>query len=334
MELSKYTKIGNTFFETRLRNYRTLGMTYLDFWEKVYDEYIHDQSGGTDQGIAHTRDVEHNIWVLIEKYTELFPDQVLYILSLASALHDCAKRADDKGDHALKGANIIRQDLVSKHFVRNQETANAIANTVSVHQSGNFRTFTDEIITLGGQPIRIKDCAAIFRLADMMSTTEERAVRFHTMLGLPADTLNPFINSVRLCIRGCQPSATNRTELEVKAHPDDIKGKQNIDRYIRGLNKDITEEHKKLLENARVIYLTDKFKIEEKAIILPYKFVLTKDTFLDALREKAPTTFTIKEGAGRLVPCYFHNQETDIDIYTELMDSIEKDNVINSKFLY
>ena len=67
---------------------------------------------------------------------------------------------------------------------------------------------------------------------------------------------------------------------------------------------------------------------------MPYKFVLTKNTFLDTLREKAPTTFTIKEGASRLVPCYFHNQETDIDIYTELMDSIEKDSVINSKFLY
>lgn len=334
MELSKYTKIGNKFFEARLRDYRTLGMTYLDFWEKAYNEYIYAQSGDTDQGIAHTRDVEHYIWVLIEKYTEFFPSEVLYIFSLASALHDCAKRAGDKGDHALKGADIIRQDLVSKHFVRNQETANAIANIVSVHQSGNFRIFTDEIIRLAGQPIRIKDCAAIFRLADMMSTTEERAVRSHNMLGLPADNLNPFLNSVRLCIRGCQPSATNRTELEITAHPDTIKGKQNIDQYIKGLNKDITPEHENLLENARVLHVTDKYKIEEKAINLPHKFVLTKDPFLDALREKTPTTLPIGEGASRLVPCYFHNQETDIDIYTELMDSIEKDSVINSKFLY
>ena len=123
MELSKYTKIGNTFFEARLKNYRKLGMTYLDFWEKAYNEYIHDQSGGTDQGIVHTRDVEHNTWVLIEKYTELFPDEVLYILSLVSALHDCAKRANDQEDHALKGAKIIRESLVSKNFVNNQETA-------------------------------------------------------------------------------------------------------------------------------------------------------------------------------------------------------------------
>lgn len=333
MELSKYSKIGNKYFERKLKSYRELGLAYLDFWEKAYNEYIHNQSGSTDQGIGHTRDVEHNIWVLIEKYTEFFPKEVLYILSLASALHDCAKRADDQEDHALKGAKIIRETLVLKGWVNKQETANAIANIVSVHQSGNFRIFTEETITLGGLLIKIKDCAAIFRLADMMSTTEERGVRYHNMLGLPAPTLNLFLNSVRLDIQSCKPSTTDRTALEVTAHPDDYKARQNIDRYIKGLNNDITEEHQKLLENAKVIYV-NKFKTVEKAIILPHKFVLTKDTFLEALREKTPTTFTIKEGAGRLVPCYFHNQETDIDIYTELMDSIEKDNVVNSKFLY
>jgi len=333
MELSQYTKTGNTFFEERLKNYRKLGMTYLDFWNKAYFEYIHDQSGGTDQGIAHTRDVEHNIWVLIEKYIEWFPDEVLYILSLSSALHDCAKKANDTTDHALKGSQIIKDDLTKKSYVNLQETANAIADIVSVHQSGNFKILTEEIITLSGQPIRIKDCAAIFRLADMMSTTAERSVRAHAMLGLPATTLDPFLNSVRSYIHNCQPSTKDRTELEIGAHPDDIKSKRNIDLYIKALNKDMTEEHKKILQNAKVIYLTEKFKIEEKEISLPYTFVLSKHSFIDdILRDKRP--FTIKEGISRLVPCYFHNKETDIDIYSQFMESIEKDKSINSKFLY
>lgn len=334
MELSRYRKVGNSFFENKLRDYRELGITYNEYWKKAYDAYIHAQMGGSDQGLAHTKDVEHNIWLLIEQYIRYFPKEVLYILSVAAAVHDCAKTAKSSDDHAIKGAELIRNTFVAQGWFPLQETADAIANIVHAHQSGDFSVFKEDVIRLNGHPIRIKDCAAIFRLADMMSTTEERGVRAHTLLGLAAPTLNTFVNSVRLDIRSCVPSKKNRAEIEVTACSDEIRRREHIENYIRGLNGDITEEHKRLLENAKVSHVTQNYAVREKEIILPYKFVLTKNpSFLDTLREKIPVTFNIQE-AGRLVPCYFHNRETDIDIYTQFMDSIEKDNVINSKFLY
>ena len=339
---SAYIKAGNEFFEKNLKNYRRLGLSYNDFWEKGFNDYIHRQQGHSDQTIQHCKDVENNVWLLIRKkeYIRYFPLEILYILSLSCALHDCAKTGDNT-DHAKEGAKIIKEELVKKGYVNKQSVADVISYIVSVHHSGNLSSLSEELDIGANIPIRVKDCAAIFRLADMMSTTEERALRIPLLVNLSEDNLTQFLNRVRLSIQSCQPSKSDRTCIEVRYYTEDVQTKQDIELYVEGLNKDLTEEHRKVLQNIKVPYLK-KYTPEEKEITLPYKFIpfalssfwevlLTHRNEISMIIRKIPSS---KRKSSGLVPCYFVTNETNIDIYGELLEKIETEKFIDSKFLY
>lgn len=338
MQLNRLTQVGNKFFEKKLKGYNNLGISYADFWQKAFDDFISKQIGGTDQGIKHCRNVEHNIWKLIGNYGKYLPLETLYVLSLSCALHDCAKTGKIS-NHAIVGAKIIQDKLVSMGYVQRQSTANAMAWIVSAHESGIFSPLLERVSVGGDVEIRLKDCAAIFRLADMMDTCEDRAARFHKIFNLPHATLNPFLNDVRLCIHDCSLS---KTDIEVKAYTTDINSQRNVKIYIKGLNKDLTSEHIQLLKNIKVVYLTKNFVERSKNISLPYKFVLSWQThFPDTLPptvHKVPTVAkkipVTGKGISRLVPCYFINTETNVDIDRELFDSIKIKKEIDPKFLY
>lgn len=339
MDLSKYTNTGNKFFESKLKDYTKLGMDYTTFWRNAYDDFIRFQVGGTDQGWQHCRDVEHNIWKLISKYSEYFPLEVFYVLSLSSALHDCAKTGSEN-DHAIEGAKIIKDKLVTKGYVHNQATADAVSFIVSDHSSGNFLYLPLTFNVGGDVEVRLKDIAAIFRLADMMSTSEDRAARFYKSIDSKHARLNEFLNSVRLRIQSCEHSKGDRSCIEVIAYADNIDDRKNIESYVKGLNKDITQEHQKILQNIRMIYLKN-FARREKEITLPYQFVLSwVPSFLDTLQIDRAKPFVASiepsnaiHGISRLVPCYFINKETNIDIYKNLLDNIEK-GIVDPKYLY
>ena len=222
MQLAKYTGVGNKFFEEKLKDYRRLGLSYIEFWQKAYDDFIRFQIGGTDQGLQHCRDVENNIWILISRYSRFFPPEVLYVLSLAAALHDCAKIGAET-DHAVEGARMIKKQLVEIGYVQRQATADVLSFIVLPHSSGDFSSLPETYGVGGDFDIRLKDVAAIFRLADMMSTSEDRGARLHGMLNIRHATLNEFVNSVRLSIQSCQPSESDRTAIEVRADADDIE---------------------------------------------------------------------------------------------------------------
>lgn len=340
MNLDKYIKGGNRFFQKKLCNYRKFGISYEDFWQKAFDDFIRFQVGSTDQGIQHCLDVENNIWKLLGCYETYLPLDILYLLSIASALHDCAK-TDDKTDHAVEGAKIIKQNIVKMGYVQSQAVADAISYVVLGHSSGDFSSLPEIIDIKADVEIRIKDIAAVFRLADMMSTSEDRAARVHRMLDLNHIHIKEFLNNVRLRIRSCIPSESDRSCIEIRVDADDIDSRRNIEKYIEGLNRDMTQEHQKILQNIKTIYLTKKFMRKTKNLTLPYKFIAiwAPPLNFNILENDKPQTISsrkaskTKKGFSRLVPCYFVSTETNIGYYRNLLDSIDK-GIVDSKYLY
>lgn len=341
MGLAKYIKAGNKFFERKLSDYKLLGLSYSEFWDKAYDDFIRHQvgKGKTDQGFQHCKDVENNIWLLIDKSARFFPKEALYVLSLSCALHDCAKTGSET-DHGLEGASMIKHKLVSMGYVQQQATADALSFIVMAHTSGVFSQIPDRYHVGGDVELYLKGIAAIFRLADMMSTSEERSARYHQMLSTIHGDKSEFVNSVRLKIQSCKPSRSDRTCIEISAYYDDIQTKRDVKAYVQGLNEDLTSEHKQILQNAKTSYLTKNQVLKEKDVTLPYKFVLSWLTsFLDTLSpDSKPRTVARRDAKlikriGRLIPCYFYNKETNIDIYKHLINSVDK-GVVDSKYLY
>jgi len=342
VEWDRLTKAGNEFFEQKLKDYTRLGMSYSNYWTNAFDDFIRYQIGSTDQGIKHCRNVENNIWKLLGKYQAYLSLEMLYILSLCCALHDCAKTGK-VSNHATEGARIIQRELLKRKYVQAQATADAIAWVVSAHDSGDFSKLPEKAVGVGGDvQLRLRDCAAIFRLADMMDTCEDRAARFHKMFNLPHATLNEFVNDVRLSIQDCQCSQTDRTCIEVGAHTSDINTRRKVQTYVEGLNKDLTSQHIRLLQNLTLVYLTPKKLRREKNISLPFKFVLSWiPSFSDTLPTRtgvplaaAKRLAVVSRPMSRLVPCYFLNTETNIDIDKELFDCLTIKRKIDPKFLY
>lgn len=339
MELSKYTGAGNTFFERKLKDYRRLGLSYLDFWEKANDDFIRFQKGETDQGLQHCRDVENNIWKLINEYLDYFPPEVLYIVSMCSALHDCAKTGAGT-DHAVKGAQKIREELVKMGYVQLQATANAISDIILVHSSGHFSSVPETFDVRGDVDVRLRDTAAIFRLADMMSTTEERAATAHKILGLRHMSCDEFLDGVRGVIQSCSPSSQDKTCIEIRAYADDIDGKRAVEAYVEGLNRDLTSDHRRILQNIKMTHIK-KDTVRERDIVLPHRFKLS---WLNSFRDTLPATIAERpvdtqktpqsvKGISRLVQSYFVTTESDIDLDKGLLDSLER-GVVDPKYLY
>ncbi len=344
MNLPQYSNAGNGFFRSRLDDYHQLGMSYSDYWNKAYHDFIRSQIGGTDQGYQHVRDVENIIWHLIKGHEDEFPNEILFLLSLSAALHDCAKTGDDI-DHASEGAKFLHGNLTNLGYVTDQSSAEAIAYIISSHTRGDFSNIP-EFWPIGRDlKVHLKSIAAILRLADMMSTTEARASRVYNAINPNRTRFNEFLQDIRIKILSCKPSDSDPSIISVVARADDVQSQERIKAYVDGLNRDLTSEHKHLLENIRINFITVDFHLEDISFSLPTHFAIEwAPSILDELERKP--IYTDADGhrnqnmerklgiPSRLLPCYVQNNVTNIDILKDILDEIEYYNAIDSKFLY
>ncbi len=335
---------GNQYFAKKLENYTDLGINYNSFWAKAKTEFHRKQDGGTDQGEQHCRDVENNLWKLIQKHDAYFQLDVLYILSMASAVHDCAKTGQDN-DHAKAGAIFIKEKFVDSGYLKTKRDTEALSYIVQSHSSGDFTNIPPEVPIGDSLKYDCRSLAAIFRLADMMSTCEERSFRYQDNELLNNPHKNDFLNIVRSNIKFCDLHATDSTAIEILVNIVNADIKTLVEYYVKKLNDDITFGHRELLQCVTLNYITEIGTKDKKQISLPYKFVLNNEalTFFDTLKvnnsvEEKPSdpkvVMSIPDQISyRLLPCWFINRETNVDHHQELLNNIDKGE-IDPKFLY
>ena len=324
---------GNDFFRKKLKSYDRLGRPYDTYWEMAMNDYIEHQRGVSGQGLTHCKRIENNIWLLIREHVNIFPAEYLYILSLSCALHDCAKTnhlQEEGEDHAIKGAGIIRGSILGR-YVEKQITADAIAYIVGSHAAGAFPFIKEPFDVGGDNPVMLRACAAIFRLADMMDTSEERTPR----LGNRDAQLN-FVENVRRSISNCVPDPNDKSKIKIIPSSDDIQSLHDLRQYVKGLNSDLTSEHVELLKNSQITHYK-KNKVMQTPISLPHEFYISEgghsSTIVQPDVTTPRTTAVVSQSIKRLTPCYFLNSETNLDIRNDLLRCIDK-GAIDSKFLY
>ena len=150
-----------------------------EIWRKG-ESYQDAQKGDNIQGKLHCKVVETNLGKLIpdaEKERELRQID-LFVLSAAACLHDIGKVVNDnakgwKSDHGKRSMQIILEEYDKLGLDRGQ--AIAVGHVVSSHGDGRLDELPRHPIAIGCEEVDIIELSAIFRLADMLDTTYQRA---------------------------------------------------------------------------------------------------------------------------------------------------------------
>jgi len=160
-----------------------------EIWRRG-ESYQDAQKGDNIQGELHCKAVETNLGKLIpdtKKEKEL--KQIdLFVLSAAACLHDIGKVVDDnakgwKSDHGKRSMQIILEEYDKLGLDRGQ--AIAVGYMVSAHGDGRLDELPRKPIVLGSEEINVIELAAIFRLADMLDTTYQRAPEILSKIKFP-----------------------------------------------------------------------------------------------------------------------------------------------------
>jgi len=141
---------------------------------------IHEQQrGDTGQGKTHCLRVEENLSALIpdDRKGKELSQLELFILSAAACLHDVG-RARDEGnavceDHGEGSAEAIRSK--PERFGLEGSQALVVAYVVGAHNRFRIEALPSEPVPIGGSEIDVITLAALFRLADILDTTAQRA---------------------------------------------------------------------------------------------------------------------------------------------------------------
>ena len=163
-------------------------------WAKAKTTYHNFQKGDNIQGTIHCETVEINLGKLIpdiKKENDL--KQIdLFILSAAACLHDIGKvESSDtkvfKSNHGKRSMEMILENYEKLGLDRGQ--AIAVGDIVSVHDDGNLEELPKTPVVIGSESINIIELAAIFRLADMLDTSYQRAPEIISDLKFPDENI-------------------------------------------------------------------------------------------------------------------------------------------------
>lgn len=215
------TKVENKFRDIIKGDLRTL----IDaVWAKAKITYHNFQKGDNIQGTIHCETVEINLGKLIpdiKKETDL--KQIdLFILSAAACLHDIGKvESNDtkvfKSNHGKVSREIILKDYQKLGLDKGQ--AIAVGDIVSVHDDGNLEELPKTPVAIGSESINIIELAAIFRLADMLDTSYQRAPEIIRDLKFPDENI-PSKWRGRQSITGWYLDRNNRIILQAAPEKD------------------------------------------------------------------------------------------------------------------
>jgi HEAT repeat protein len=191
--------------------------------EATFQEF---QKGDNRQGHNHCEAVEKNLDILIPdiKKENSLSETEIFVLLAAAHLHDIGKiegsnRSGWKSEHGHRGMEIINQNYDKLGLDRVQ--AIAVGYLVSVHGHGRLDQLPPKPMVIGTDEVHIIELAAIFRLADMLDTTYQRAPELVARI-LFSDGNVPEKWQARQTIAGWTLDERNRIVLQAIPATDEI----------------------------------------------------------------------------------------------------------------
>lgn len=184
------------------------------------------QKGDNKQGHDHCLAVEKNLDLLIpdtEKQNGLNETEILVLLASAH-LHDIGKIEGPcimgwKSEHGQRGMGIINDQYDRLGLDRIQ--AAAVATIVGVHGTGRLDQLPSEPLLVGTDQVHLIKLAAIFRLADMLDTTYQRAPEIVSKILFPDENI-PEKWQARQSISGWTLDESDRIVLQALPSAEEI----------------------------------------------------------------------------------------------------------------
>ncbi len=188
-------------------------------WQNARKE-IHNRQqskNGHKTGTEHCRQVEDNL-------TKLIPDAIkenykpigLFILSASACLHDIGKAVASERDHGI----ISMQEIIENYNKYNLDEGQAIiiGKIVGAHNDDEQFNNLDINYPIGAETIRIKEFAALLRLADVLDTFYFRVPIIN--LGIPEKMLLHGKTRFRKLVQGWDYSTNDRNIVQIKVRPE------------------------------------------------------------------------------------------------------------------
>jgi HEAT repeat protein len=189
-------------------------------WEKA-KEYHSSQRGDNIQGAEHCKTIEKILYRLIPDRKKDELKQIdLFLLSVAACLHDIGKIVEEKWeDHGQKSKQIILDEYESLGLDKGE--AVAVADIVGVHTHGQLNELPKRTRAIGSIRVDIEELAAIFRLADMLDTSYQRAPEILSRIKFPGGNKSSKWRG-RQSIIGWYLDEKNRIILQAEPRYDDL----------------------------------------------------------------------------------------------------------------
>ena len=212
-----------------------------EIWRRG-ESYQGSQKGDNIQGQPHCKAVETNLDKLIpdiKKGKEL--KQIdLFVLSAAACLHDIGKVVSDdakgwKSEHGKRSMQIILEEYDRLGLDKGQ--AIAVGHIVSAHGDGKLDELPRNSIAIGSEEVDIIKLSAIFRLADMLDTTYQRAPEILSRIKFPDGNIPPKWRG-RKSITGWYLDEKNRIILQAVPKNDEIDAVYTLNAMM---NEDISK---------------------------------------------------------------------------------------------
>ncbi|MDP2815472.1 MAG: HD domain-containing protein, partial [Rectinemataceae bacterium] len=185
------------------------------------------QEGDNKQGHEHCEAVERNLDLLISDYKKEISlnETEIFVLLAASHLHDIGKvkgatRSGWKSEHGHRGMAIINENYDKLRLDRVQ--ALSVGYVVGVHGDGRLDQLPPKPMLIGTDEVHLIELAAVFRLADMLDTTYQRAPEIVAHI-LFSDGDVPEKWQARQTISGWTLDERNRIVLQAIPAADEVQ---------------------------------------------------------------------------------------------------------------
>ena len=185
------------------------------------------QKGDNRQGPEHCEAVEKNLDLLIPdiKKENTLNETEIFLLLATAHLHDIGKvegsnRSGWKSEHGHRAMEVINENYDKLGLDRVQ--AAAVSYITGVHGDGRLDQLPPKPMLVGTDEVHLIELAAIFRLADMLDTTYQRAPELVARILFPDGNV-PDKWQARQTISGWTLDERNRIVLQAIPATDEVR---------------------------------------------------------------------------------------------------------------
>ena len=152
----------------------------------------------------------------------------------------------------LSSTFLMEKETWLKIGFQSRIQAEAVSKIIKVHDNGDILSLPEEEYCIGNPPgVFLRDLASIFRLADMLDTTESRS----PYLAMSLMDLG-FSGTIGLWVARSSLGAWDISEDSKKifliGSTDKEEARMSALAYVDNLNRQLTDAHKKYLEHCRL----------------------------------------------------------------------------------